>query len=75
MLDGWPPPEVHLVMLPIAVLLAITLTATKGSFAASQRISRYPVIPVTNCPSRRTAGFGRSEGFGKVTTELANEHI
>jgi hypothetical protein len=73
--DGWPPPEAHVVMLPIAGLLAITMTATKGSFAALQRISRYPVIRATKCPSRRTEGFGRGEGFGKVTTELANEHI
>jgi hypothetical protein len=72
---GWPPPEVHLVILPMAFLLAISATAAKGSFATSQRISRQPVIRATNGPPRRTAGFGRSEGFGMVTTNLASKHI
>ena len=36
---GWPPPEVHLVILPMAFLLAISATAAKGSFATSQRIT------------------------------------
>jgi hypothetical protein len=67
--------EVHLVILPMAFLLAISATAAKGSFAASQRISGQLVIRATNRPSRRTAGFGCSEGFGMVTTNLASKHI
>jgi hypothetical protein len=69
------PPEVHLVILPIAFLLAISTTVAKGSFAVSQRNSRQPLIRATNCPLRRTAGFGSSEGFGMVTTNLASKHI
>jgi hypothetical protein len=67
--------EVHLVILPMAFLLAISATAAKRSFAASQRISGQLVIRATNRPSRRTAGFGCSEGFGMVTTNLASKHI
>jgi hypothetical protein len=62
-------------ILPIAFLLAISATVAKGSFAAPQRISRQPVIRASNCPSRRTAGFGCSEGFGMVTTNLASKNI
>ena len=72
---AWPPPEVHVVILPMTFLLAISATAAKGSFATSQRISRQPVIRATNCPPRPIAGFGRSEGFGMVTTNLASKHI
>jgi hypothetical protein len=57
MLDRWQPPEAHLVMLPIAVLLAITMTATKGSFAASQRISHYPLIRVHKLSVAADTGF------------------
>jgi hypothetical protein len=59
----------------MAFLLAIYATAAKRSFATPQRISRQPVIRATNCPPRRITGFGRREGFGMVTTNLASKHI